>query len=181
MGMTRVPDDAWAQLEPSAVRLSKLSRWGLAVAMTSAATATILIALGVASGQLGGSLYTPTWDFSIDTSAHTFAESISIRNEAWFDETITDVGFSSRDLRVTEVDPTPLTIPHGQTRTLRVVVQVSDCVTAPRGDAYPVVHLDRFWGTQSVTIQVLSWTHGLQEGSYPLWNGPAWAACGKGD
>lgn len=163
------------------MRLPKQTRWGLALAMTGAALATILIAFGVASGQLGGSLYTPTWDFSIDKSAHTFTESISIRNEAWYDETITGVGFSSRDLRVTEVDPTALTIPHGQTRTLRVVVHVSDCETAPRGDVYPVVHLDRFWGTQSVTVQVLNWTHGLQPGSYPLWNGPAWAACGNGD
>ncbi len=180
MSTTRLPDDVWAHLEPNAARLSKPARRGLAVALISAAAATILIALGVVSGQLGGSLYTPTWDLSIYRSAHTFAESISIRNEGWFDETITGVSFSSRDLRVTEVDPARLTIPHGQARTLHVVVEVNDCASAPRGDSYPVVHLDRFWGTQSVTLQVLSWTHGLQTGSYPLWNGPAWAACGKG-
>jgi hypothetical protein len=177
---TRLPDDVWSQLEPGAVRLSKRTRWTLAVAMTGAAMATILIALGVASGQLGGSLYTPMWDISFDKSAHTFAESISIRNEAWFDETITGVGFGSQDLRVNEVTPAPLTIPNGETRTLSVVVQVIDCARAPRGDVYPVVHLDRFWGTQSVTIQVLDWTHGLRIGSFPIDNGPAWEACAKG-
>jgi hypothetical protein len=180
MSTTRLPDDVWTGLRPSALRLPKRSRWLLAVALTGVAVATALIAFGVASGQLGGSLRTPTWDISSDTSAHTFTESISIRNDAWFDETVAGIAFASRDLQVVQIDRVPFTIPRGQARTVRVVVRVRDCVTAPAGDAYPIVRLDRFWGTQSVTVPVLSWTHGLGPGSYPLPNGPARAACNKG-
>jgi hypothetical protein len=176
---TWLPDDVWRQLDPRQARLTKRARRGVAAAMASTAVATILVALGVASGELGGSLWLPTWDITINRHTHTFVESVSIENESWFDETITGAATGAPHVRVTDVNPARLTIPHGQTRTLRLRFQVTNCDTLPRGDAVPIVHLERFWGTQSVTLQVLPWTHGLEPGSYPLANGPAWEACGK--
>jgi hypothetical protein len=147
--------------------------------VTVAAAATIVIALGVASGELGGNLYVPTWSINVNSHTHSFTESVSIQNKSWFDETITGVGFNGPGLRATDRQPARLTIPHGRTGTLRFTVQVTDCAAVWAGEIHPVVRLQRFWGTQSVALHVRDWTHGLHSGSDPLFEGPGWAACAQ--
>lgn len=146
-----------------------------------AAVGTVAIALGVASGELGGSLYVPTWRTQVEPGSHDFVETISIHNSSWFEETITGAADHDRYIAVTDMRPARLAIPHGGTRTLTVRFHVTNCAAVAPGDNRPVVHLERFWGTQSVTLQILGWTDGLRPGSYPLFNGPAWAACGRGN
>jgi hypothetical protein len=180
MPTTWLSDEVWAQLEPRQARLTRRARRALALLVAVTGAGSILIAFGVTSGELGGNLYVPSWSTRVDTRSHDFVETIDIKNESWFDETIT--GATNRDghIDVTDIRPAWLTIPHGRTRTLKLRFHVTDCAAVAPGDNVPVVHLDRFWGTQSVTIQVGSFTHGLQTGSLPLGNGPAWAACGRG-
>lgn len=176
MPTTWLPDEVWAQLDPRQARLSKRARWALTALVGLVVVATTLIALGVASGELGGNLYVPSSDASIDIRSHDFVETIDVRNQSWFDETITGVASSDQHIVVTDVRPARLTIPPGRTRALHVRFHVTDCAAVGGGDNQPVIHLERFWGTLSVTVAVSSWT----AGSNPLFNGPGWAACGKG-
>ncbi len=177
---TWLSDEVWAELDPRQARLPKQARRVLALAVALVAAATIAIGLGVASGEFGGNLYVPGWSIKVDSRTHSFEESVSIHNDSWFDETITGVGISGTGFRVTDWRPTHLTIAHGRTRTLHFRVQATDCAAVRAGEIHPVVRLERFWGTQSVALPVLDWTHGLQMGSEPLFNGPGWEACGKG-
>lgn len=177
---TWVPDEVWAELDPRQARLTTRARRALACVVTVAVAATILIALGVMSGELGGSLYVPTWSTRIDARSHDFVENISITNSSWFEETITGAGDSDRYIEVTDMRPARLTIAHRQTRALHLRLHVTNCAAVAPGDNRPVVRLERFWGTQSVALQVLGWTGGLHQGSDPLFNGPAWAACRRG-
>jgi hypothetical protein len=180
MPSTLVPDEVWEHLDPLQARLGKQSRRALALAVALVVATILGIALGVASGELRGNLYVPTWSIHVDTRTHSFNESVAIQNNGWFDETINGVGFNSPGLRATDLRPIRLTVPHGHTRTLRFTVTVSDCTAVRPGESDPVVKLERFWGTQSVELQVLDWTNGLQPGSDALANGPGWAACNRG-
>jgi hypothetical protein len=175
MPTTWVPDEVWTQLDSRQARLSKPARRALAAVVAVAAVATTLIALGVTSGELGGNLYVPTWSTHVETRAHDFVETVDITNDGWFAETI--IGASNRDRHIdlTEIRPARLTIPHGKTRTLHLRFHVTDCAAVAPGDNPPVIKLDRFWGTQRVTLEVHGWTDGPQPG------GPAQQACGRGD
>jgi hypothetical protein len=173
---TFLPDEVWAELDPRQARLTPRARRVLAAVVGVAVAGTVAITLGVMSGELGGSLYVPSWSTRVDTQSHDFVETISITNSSWFDETITGAADRDQHIDVTAMKPARLTIPHGGTRTLTLRFHVTDCAAVAAGTNAPIVHLERFWGTQSVTLDVHGWTADPQDAGF---SGPARAACGR--
>ncbi|MEO9138440.1 MAG: hypothetical protein ABI345_05175, partial [Jatrophihabitans sp.] len=80
-----VRDDVWSQLDPSAARLTSLSR---RVLFSGAVLVILLITAVVfasSSGLIRPDLSSPIGGGSADSATRQFDQSAEIRNDGWFD------------------------------------------------------------------------------------------------
>ena len=151
-----VSDEVWTQLDPNVGRLPRRTTWRLAI---GAALALLVLAAASAVWRSGLVTNRLVWDDMASHSAsatHTFIEhSVEIRNTGWVPITILGAAESGPGLRLDRIDGSfPMTVEPDATVSFVVRFTVTDCAAIPTG-AWPMpVRVDRWWGEQTVLIDI---------------------------
>lgn len=162
-----VSDEVWSQLDPSAARLTSLSR---RVLFSGAVLVILLITAVVfasSSGLIRPDLSSPTSSSGADSATRKFDQTAEIHNDGWFAAHVDAISSAAPGVDVVSVTGAGATIRPGHSITIHVTYRVVDCGVARRGAAAPVhLHFHHWWGTTTVTL--------LSDGG----PGMAWLACG---
>lgn len=148
-------DEVWAQLDPAVGRVSPRDRrWvaagGLALVLVAAAFVVARI-----SGELRPRISSDTYSATVNTSSHTAVVRYELRNDGWFDETVTGIDQTASFIDLTRASATHFVIPAGSTRSVVLTFHLRDCTKVDNDQPRVRLHLDRFWGTTTTTVPSL--------------------------
>ena len=143
-----ITDQTWAQLDPSAGRLSdrqqRTLRWMAATVVTALALGFAAAGSGAAGQRL--SLGDST---SSRSGNHTIAFTVRLRNDGRFTEHIRSAGRSGSGLVFTGADGLPTDLLPSTSVDVTLHYRVVDCSEAPKGQWRIPVRTEQFWGVRT--------------------------------
>jgi hypothetical protein len=160
-----VSDDVWAQLDPRAGAVERAAarryvRLGVLAALVLAAAGTVWTS-GLAWAHVERP-WAEGFAQKADPVARTITTDFVIKNDGWRAIGIEDIGADGPGLRVLRTGhplvnaddwrTVPFWLKPGETATLSITYQITDCAAVTSGEFAIPVRVHRFWGTQTVDI-----------------------------
>lgn len=165
-------DEVWAQLDHRAARLSRKQQRRAYLAV---ATLVIAAQLGVLTWLSGATAPRLQVDEREGTSAEvhyraSIGYTVAVRNDGWFPVTILGWGSSRPGLeryhRSGELSG--FTLKPGATQEVEVNYRITDCHAVTNEPQPLAVRVERFWGTQTVSVPL---PRQLPPGFQGMWHG----------
>lgn len=149
-------DEVWGQLDPWAGRLAPRTPRRLALALlvllVVAEAGVVAWVSGLAAPRIrmnkaGGSSATmlpgPGFDYSIE-----------LENHGWLPATVTGLGGDQAGLRLSTTVRSPVILRPGQSMQITVAYEIIDCAAVTNDPASLPVRVERFWGSQTVYVDL---------------------------
>lgn len=171
MSQPRVSDDVWRQLDPYAGALNRRQRRR---AVAAAWLATIVMMAGYAI-YVSGSVWARVGysrDFGAESTLSTdfkvFTLKVPVKNTGWTTIRITGIGQDRPGLQpigpgdaegtkqLSEMggQAMPFELRPGQTAIVAAAYRVTDCEALSTGPLPLTVHIDRPWGTETISVSL---------------------------
>ena len=165
-----VSDEVWSQLDPRAGSLNRNQR-RKAVAAASVVVALLMAGFAVdRSGFVRAQVeYAGSDSGGASPTTKFLTRQVAVKNTGWTTVRVTGVGENGpglrlvkpggreglpKDLELPGATPPPFDLHPGQTVTVEVAYQITDCAAVP-SDSFPIaLRVDRPWGTQTVDISL---------------------------
>jgi hypothetical protein len=159
-----VADDVWARLDPRAGAVSRtVARRYKVTAVVAALVMAAFVSTwksGLIWAQVGKT--SASGGQNADPAARTITTDVEIRNDGWRAVGVESVGSDGPGLKVLSLGHPlwpagdwripPFYLKPGETATVSITYQITDCAAVPKGWFPITVRLRRFWGTQTVDL-----------------------------
>ncbi len=144
-------DEVWAQLDHSAARLphEQLRRIYLVLAVLLIAAQAGVVAW--LSGAIVPRLHVDRWSEATAERFVGFSYITALRNDGWFPIIVTGWGASQTGLELHGAQ-TGFTLRPGESHDIEVTYRILDCDAVTNEYAPLPVHVERFWGMQTVRL-----------------------------
>lgn len=166
-----VTDEVWQQLDPAAGRLPRGQFRRVLLRLVALMVAAELGYVAWLAGLLVPRIVHDQAGAQITTAYPGMTYTVTIRNDGWLPAEVVGWGSSRPGLKLVSI-PDGFELAPGESRDITVGYLVTDCAALTNDSGQFTVHVARFWGTQSVGIDLPRQTprdhSGMWSGEPPL-------------